>query len=107
MLPVVVVFVVFVVFVVVVEVPGSVVPAMEGVVEDSVFGSVGEAGVSVPALGVAPEPAVAAVPGDWELPLDDDELADVAESSAHATPFPVAMAVPIPNATARRPTRPT
>jgi hypothetical protein len=101
------VVVVFVVFVVVVEVPGSAVPAMECVVEDSVFGSVGEAGVSVPALGVAPESAVAAVPGDWELPLDEDELADVAESSAHATPFPVAMAVPIPNATARRPTRPT
>jgi hypothetical protein len=46
-LPAVVVFVVVVVvvvFVVVVEVPGSAVPAMEGVVEDSVFGSVGEEG---------------------------------------------------------------
>ena len=93
-----------VVFVVLVEVPWSVVPA---VVEGSVFGAVGEAGVSVPALGVAPEPAVAAVPGDWLLPLDEDELGDVAESSAHATPFPLAMAVPIPNATAKRPTRPT
>jgi hypothetical protein len=95
---------VVVVVVVVVEVPGSVVP---GVKEDSVFGSVGEAGVSVPPLSVAPDPADSAAPGDWELPLDDDELADVAESSAQATPLPVAMAVPIPNATARRPTRPT
>jgi hypothetical protein len=95
------VLVAVVVVVVLVEVPGSVVPASG---EDSVFASVEEAGVSVPALGVAPEPAFSAVPDDWELSLDDG---DVAESSAQATPFPVAMAVPIPNATARRPTRPT
>jgi hypothetical protein len=68
---------------------------VDGEAEGSVFGSVGEAGVSVPA-----------VPGERALSLDEDESGDAAESSAHATPFPVAMAVPIPKATARRPTRP-
>jgi hypothetical protein len=50
-------------------------------------------------------PAVPAVSVDCTVPVD--ELSDGVDSSAQATPCPVAIAVPTPSATARRPTRPT
>jgi hypothetical protein len=50
-------------------------------------------------------PAVRAVSVDCTVPAV--ELSDDGGSSAHATPCPVAIAVPTPSATASRPTRPT
>lgn len=97
-LPVVVLVVVVLVVVVLVLV------LVPGVVAGSGSDSVGEPVIPDSASGAVPEPAAAGGPGDWALPFD--EFGDDAESSAQATPFPVAMAVPIPNATARRPTRP-
>jgi hypothetical protein len=49
-------------------------------------------------------------PADAESCPVDAWLAEpvsVSEVSAHATPVPVAMAAPIPNATAKAPSRPT
>jgi hypothetical protein len=50
-------------------------------------------------------PAVPAVSVDCTVPAD--ELSEAGESSAKATPCPVAIAVPTPSTTASRPTRPT
>ncbi|HTF09244.1 MAG TPA: hypothetical protein VK659_13825 [Asanoa sp.] len=88
-LVVVLLVVLLMVSVVVVEVSDSVVP---GVVAGSGLDSGGA--ISGPA-----------VPVDCTVPVD--ELSGDVDSSAQATPCPVAIAVPTPSATARRPTRPT
>jgi hypothetical protein len=80
---------------VVVLVVGSVAVASAGVV----FGSVSGFGDAMSG------PVVPAVSVDCTAPVD--ELSDDGESSAIAMPCPVAIAVPTPSATARRPTRPT
>jgi hypothetical protein len=64
-----------------------------------VFGSVSGFGDAISG------PAVPAESVDCTVPAV--ELSDDGESSANATPCPVAIAVPTPSATARRPTRPT
>jgi hypothetical protein len=81
---------------VVVLVVGSVAVAVSAGV---VFGSVSGFGDAISGPAVPAVSVVCTVPAD--------ELSDDGESSANATPCPVAIAVPTPSATARRPTRPT
>jgi hypothetical protein len=84
---------------VVVLVVGSVALASVAVSAGVVFGSVSGFGDAMSG------PVVPAVSVDCTAPVD--ELSDDGESSAIAMPCPVAIAVPTPSATARRPTRPT
>jgi hypothetical protein len=68
------------------------------VAEGVVFGSVSGFGAAI---------CDPAVPASFVCAAAAVEPSDDGESSAKATPCPVAIAVPTPSATASRPTRPT